>query len=96
MLQDQNLNDVIDAFEAGYADAVGAIWQASPCPFGAHDLVRRTAWIDGISFNTATAANPSKYGESPFLPTSAANGYGVGLQRHPFVGKFIPTGPRAK
>lgn len=96
MLQDQNLDDVIDAFEAGYADAIDNRGAASPCPFGGRDKVRRAAWIDGVSFNTALAADPARNGESPSLSVYATDGDRIGGPPPSFVRIFRPTGVRQK
>ena len=52
MLSDPFLDELIDAFEAGFANAGNLAKTVDACPFEIHDSVRRTAWYDGATFNT--------------------------------------------
>jgi hypothetical protein len=53
MLCDRYMDELIDAFEAGFG-AVNATHAA--CPFDRADGVRHTAWVDGTQYRTATFA----------------------------------------
>ena len=53
MLYDRYMDDLIDAFEAGFAEASKL---PSECPFDQSDAIRHTAWLDGANYSTPSIA----------------------------------------
>jgi hypothetical protein len=82
MLCDRYMDELVDAFEAGFtaANATSAL-----CPFDRTDAVRRAAWIDGTQYRTATFAQHLSCSES-VVPTAPYVAFVSHFRHaHPFV-----------
>lgn len=80
MLRDQYMDELVDAFEAGFAEASDL---SAQCPFDQSDQIRHTAWLDGARYSTPVIAKHLYCRESLVLPASLLACYG-NLGHHPF------------
>ena len=80
MLCDQHMDELVDAFEAGFAATASMV-----CPFERDDRIRRAAWADGTQYRTVAFAQHLYCRESIAPPAPYAAFVSHFRNDHPFV-----------